>query len=235
MDRESRPCAVRRDGDGPGDAVKPVRIVIVDDHPAVVAGIRTWCAAADPPILVAASGDRPGVATAGPGATADIVVLDLPLEAGIPSFRALARLVEAGRRVVVYSRSGDSDTILRCLELGVATYLTKADGGEHLIAALRAVAHGGPYVSPTLGAAMPGDRHTERPTLSEREREVLLAWFESDSKSHVAARFGLSVKTIETYIGRVRTKYAEVGRPATTKAALVARALQDGLVDLAEL
>jgi DNA-binding CsgD family transcriptional regulator len=64
---------------------------------------------------------------------------------------------------------------------------------------------------------------------------LLLAWFESDSKNLVAARFGLSVKTVETYIGRLRIKYAEVGRLATTKAALVARALQDGLVDLSEL
>jgi DNA-binding NarL/FixJ family response regulator len=212
-----------------------VRIVIVDDHPAVVEGIRAWCAAADPPIVVTASGDRAAVATAGAAADADVVVFDLLLEAGIPSFRALARLVEAGRRVVVYSQSTDSDTILRCLELGVATYLTKAEGREHLIPALRAVAQGRPYVSPALGVAMAGDRRAERPTLSEREREVLLAWFESDSKSLVAARFGLSVKTIETYIGRVRIKYAEAGRPATTKAALVARALQDGLVDLSEL
>jgi DNA-binding CsgD family transcriptional regulator len=71
--------------------------------------------------------------------------------------------------------------------------------------------------------------------LSEREREVLLAWFESDSKQLVAQRFHLSAKTVDTYINRVRIKYADVGRPATTKAALVARALQDGLIDLAGL
>jgi DNA-binding NarL/FixJ family response regulator len=215
--------------------VGAVRIAIVDDHPAVVEGIRAWCAAAEPAIVVLASGDRVEVATAGPGAEADVVVFDLLLEAGIPSFRALARLVGAGRRIVVYSRSGERDTILRCLEVGVATYLTKAEGHEHLIPALRAVAQGRPYLSPALVEAVADDRRAERPTLSEREREVLLAWFESDSKSLVAARFGLSVKTIETYIGRVRIKYAEVGRPASTKAALVARALQDGLVDLSDL
>ncbi|MDT7581053.1 MAG: two-component system, NarL family, nitrate/nitrite response regulator NarL [Pseudonocardiales bacterium] len=213
----------------------PVTVVIVDDHPAVVEGVRAWCAAAEPPIITVASGDRPGVAAAGPGAAADVVVFDLLLEAGIPSFHALARLVEAGRRVVVYSQAADNDTILRCLDLGVATYLTKAEGREHLIPAVLAAARDHPYISPALGGAMVGDRRPDRPALSEREREVLLAWFESDSKNLVAARFGLSVKTIDTYIGRVRIKYAEVGRPATTKAALVARALQDGLVDLSDL
>ena len=213
----------------------PVTVAIVDDHPAVVEGVRAWCAAAEPPIVVVASGDRPGVAAAGPGADADVVVFDLLLEAGVPFFHALAQLVDAGRRVVVYSQAVDNDTILRCLELGVATYLTKAEGPEHLIPALLAVARDRPYISPALGGAMAGDRRPERPALSEREREVLLAWFESDSKNLVAARFGLSVKTIDTYIARVRIKYAEVGRPATTKAALVARALQDGLVDLSDL
>jgi DNA-binding NarL/FixJ family response regulator len=212
-----------------------VSVVIVDDHPAIVDGVRAWCATAEPPIVVVDAGDRPAVAFTGPGAAADVVVFDLQLGAGPPSFRALGDLVEAGRRVVVYSHAVDDATVLHCLDLGVATYLTKAEGREHLIPAVRAVAHDRPYVSPALGGAMAGDRRADRPVLSEREQEVLLAWFESDSKNLVAARFGLSAKTIDTYIARVRIKYAEVGRPASTKAALVARALQDGLVDLSEL
>jgi DNA-binding NarL/FixJ family response regulator len=216
-------------------AARAVSVVIVDDHPAIVDGVRAWCAAAEPPIVVVDAGDRPAVAFAGPGAAADVVVFDLHLGAGPPSFRALADLVEAGRRVVVYSHAVDDATVLHCLDLGVATYLTKAEGREHLIPAVRAAALDRPYVTPALSGAMAGDRRAERPALSDREREVLLAWFESDSKNLVAARFGLSAKTIDTYIARVRIKYAEVGRPASTKAALVARALQDGLVDLAEL
>ncbi|MCU1626208.1 MAG: LuxR family transcriptional regulator [Pseudonocardia sp.] len=209
-------------------------IVIVDDHPAIVDGVRAWCAAAEPPIRVLAAGASPGVALAGTGAEADVVVFDLQLD-GAPAFRALTTLADAGRRVVVYSQHADSDTALRCLELGAATYLTKAEGPEHLIPAVQAVVDDLPYTPPVLGGAMAADRHPDRPVLSEREREVLLAWFESDSKQLVAQRFHLSAKTVDTYINRVRIKYADVGRPATTKAALVARALQDGLIDLAGL
>jgi DNA-binding NarL/FixJ family response regulator len=212
-----------------------VSVVIVDDHPAIVDGVRAWCAAAEPPVVVVDAGDRPVVAFTGPGAGADVVVFDLHLSAGLPAFRALSDLVEAGRRVVVYSHAVDDATVLHCLDLGAATYLTKAEGREHLISAVRAVADDEPYVSPALGGAMAADRRADRPVLSEREREVLLAWFESDSKNLVAARFGLSAKTIDTYIARVRIKYAEVGRPASTKAALVARALQDRFVDLDDL
>ncbi|GAA4705193.1 hypothetical protein GCM10023215_51380 [Pseudonocardia yuanmonensis] len=208
-------------------------IVIVDDHPAIVDGVRAWCARARPEIRVLAAGPRVEVALEEPDAEA--VVFDLQLAPGTPAFGDLTRLVDAGRRVVVYSQHADSDTALRCLELGAATYLTKAEGPEHLIPALYAVVQDRPYTPPVLGGAMAADRRPDRPVLSEREREVLLAWFESDSKQLVAQRFHLSVKTVDTYIGRVRIKYADAGRPATTKAALVARALQDGLIDLAGL
>lgn len=137
--------------------------------------------------------------------------------------------------MVVYSQHADSDTLMRCIEIGAATYLTKVEGPEHLIAAIRAVADDLPYTPPMLSGAMAADRRPDRPVLSEREREVLLAWFESDSKNLVARRFHLSTSTVDTYINHVRVKYADAGRPATTKAALVARALQDGLVDLAGL
>jgi DNA-binding NarL/FixJ family response regulator len=210
-------------------------IVIVDDHPAIVDGVRAWCARAEPEITVVAAGASAAVAWNGPGAAADAVVFDLQLGPGGPAFDDLERLADTGRRVVVYSQHADSDTALRCLELGAATYLTKAEGHEHLIPAIQATVEDRPYTPPVLGGAMAADPRPDRPALSEREREVLLAWFESDSKQLVAQRFHLSVKTVDTYIARVRIKYADAGRPATTKATLVARALQDGLIDLAGL
>ncbi|GGF91821.1 hypothetical protein GCM10007304_02230 [Rhodococcoides trifolii] len=74
-----------------------------------------------------------------------------------------------------------------------------------------------------------------RPNLSAREVEVLLAWIRCDSKPAVAASLFLSLGTVNTHMTRIRAKYAAVGRPAPTKASLVARALQDGLIDITEL
>ncbi|MEV0357859.1 LuxR C-terminal-related transcriptional regulator [Nocardia sp. NPDC050697] len=74
-----------------------------------------------------------------------------------------------------------------------------------------------------------------RPALSTREIEVLLAWFESDSKTEAGKRLFISQGTINTHLSRIREKYAAVGRPAPTKAALVARALQDALIDIDDL
>ncbi|QDQ98953.1 LuxR family transcriptional regulator [Tomitella fengzijianii] len=70
------------------------------------------------------------------------------------------------------------------------------------------------------------------PALSAREVEVLLAWFRSDSKAEAAQDLFISVGTLNTHLACVRAKYAKAGRVASTKAALVVRALQDGLVSL---
>ncbi|MFZ2527740.1 MAG: LuxR C-terminal-related transcriptional regulator [Rhodococcus sp. (in: high G+C Gram-positive bacteria)] len=73
-----------------------------------------------------------------------------------------------------------------------------------------------------------------RPLLSAREVEVLLTWLAADSKSQAARELFVSPSTLNTHITRIRLKYASVGRSAPTKAALFARALQDGLTTIDE-
>jgi DNA-binding CsgD family transcriptional regulator len=73
------------------------------------------------------------------------------------------------------------------------------------------------------------------PKLSQREIEVLRAWLNLDSKSAVAQSLFISLGTVNTHLARIRVKYNEVGRAAPTKAALVARAIQDGIVSIDDL
>jgi DNA-binding CsgD family transcriptional regulator len=79
------------------------------------------------------------------------------------------------------------------------------------------------------------DTRRIRPLLAPREVDVLLEWFRCESKDLVGQKLGISPRTVSTYIDRVRIKYANTGRPASTKAALVARAIQDGMVSLDDL
>ncbi|WP_406245006.1 response regulator [Streptomyces anulatus] len=209
--------------------------VIVDDHPAVRAGVAQWLVTGVPPIEVVASGGDVRVAWTGDGATADVVVLDLHLGGPTLALGELRRLTEAGRQVVVYSMRADSAIALQCLELGALSYLTKAEGAEHLIEAAVAAASGRAYTPPALAGALAGDRSTGRPTLSARETEVLVEWFQSESKDFVGQRLGISPRTVSTHLEHIRVKYAMSGREAPTKAALLARAIQDGLVQLDDL
>jgi DNA-binding NarL/FixJ family response regulator len=210
-------------------------VVVVDDHPATIAGIEAWCATADPPLQVVDSGPTVAVAWTEPGATADVVVFDLQLNGPVASFVDLRRLVDAGRQVVVYTMREDRDTALNCIDIGASVYLTKSEGPVHLIAAIRAAAETLPYTPPSLAKAIGDDARQGRPRLTPREIDVLVNWFASESKEMVARKLNLSISTVNTYINRVRIKYANAGREAPTKAALVARAIQDGLVSLEEL
>ncbi|ALG14679.1 response regulator transcription factor [Kibdelosporangium phytohabitans] len=210
-------------------------IVVVDDHPAVIAGVKAWCQAADPPIEVLDSGPGVSVAWLNPGDRADVVVLDLQLDITGPAYGDLKRLVDAGRQVVVYTMREDRETALTCLDIGAFTYLTKAEGEDHLVAAIHAAASNTPYTPPALSGALGTDTRANRPNLTQRQIDVLLEWFHCESKEMVAQKLNLTVSTVNGYLDRVRVKYANVGREAPTKAALVARAIQDGIVRVDEL
>jgi DNA-binding NarL/FixJ family response regulator len=214
---------------------EPITAVILDDHPAIVAGVRAWCANAAPPIELVDAGDQASRLWTGAGRSAHVVILDLQVGVGPPLFRELERLVDADRQVVVYSHRTDGTTARQCIQIGAFAYLTKTEGRRHLVPAIQAAARNLPYLPPLLSGALYMDDVPGRPALSVAEREALLAWFESDSKRLAAIRLHLSVKTVETYIDRVRIKYANAGRPARTKTALLERALQDGLVTQGDL
>jgi DNA-binding NarL/FixJ family response regulator len=212
-----------------------INTVVIDDHPAIIAAVRTWCAEADPPIEVVDAGPTPAVSWTGPGREADVVILDLHLGNPTPAFGDLRRLVDDGRQVIVYSMRDEQDTSLTCLDIGAFTYLTKSEGRAHLVDAVRAAAENRPYTTPSLSGALGTDLRATRPRLTDREGQILLEWFHCESKQMVADKLGVSLSTVGTSIDRIRIKYANAGRPAATKAALVARAIQDGLVSLEEL
>ncbi|MBM9839225.1 LuxR family transcriptional regulator [Rhodococcus hoagii] len=81
----------------------------------------------------------------------------------------------------------------------------------------------------TIGDHSPGG---SRPSLSPREVEVLRCWIRHDSKAAAASEMFITVATVNTHLLRIRGKYSALNRPANTKAALFARALQDGLIGL---
>ena len=86
-----------------------------------------------------------------------------------------------------------------------------------------------------MGKAMLNDSTVGRIKLSEREKQVLVAWFQTESKELVGKRLFIAPTTVRTHLQRARAKYAGVGRPAPTKSALLARAIEDGILSLNDL
>ncbi|MUL48676.1 response regulator transcription factor [Mycobacterium sp. CBMA293] len=222
----------------PADRPKPLAIAVVDDHDVIHTGIAAWCAQATPPIRVASDHlDAESFLAAYPQAVPDLtaVILDLELRSRQPDFDAVSAIADAGHAVIVYSHLENAEVILRCLGIGVVTYLAKSEGQGHLIEAIKAASTHEPYVGPRMAAAICSDTDLGRPGLTEREREVLKAWFQTESKDIVAKRLHLAPTTVRTHLQRVRAKYAAAGRPAATKAQLVARAVQDGILSVEDL
>jgi len=215
-----------------------VSIVVLDRQAVVHAGIRFWLARSDPGIKIVGNFFDPSqFKSAYPAVTSavDVVLCALEYDGHGPDFDTLREICSIGHRVVVYSHHVTDEVILTCLDVGALTYVAKSEHEDHLREAIYAAHSQTPYVSPRMARALLNDRTVGRPHLSKREREVLVAWFQTENKELVGRRLFIEPSTVRTHLQRVRAKYAAVGRPAPTKAALIARAVQDGILSIDDL
>jgi two-component system, NarL family, nitrate/nitrite response regulator NarL len=211
------------------EAVRPIRLSIIDDHPVVVEGVRAWMSG-NPAIRIEHVGD-----TVPPCPERfDVMILDLNL-GGRLVLDDVAALAGAGQRVIAFSQFTEPSVILAALDAGAHAFVAKSEGRTHLLKTVVAVAGDRPYVTPTVAGVLVSDRRPDAPALSERERTALLWWFQSMSKASVAMRMGVSPHTVDMFIRRARLKYAQAGRAAPTKADMLVRAIEDGLVSPEDL
>ena len=209
-----------------------IRILIVDDHPIVRAGLRR-IAEDDRGIVVTAeapSGDDALVALR--NHIADVVLLDVSMP-GSPFMETLRRLRESHPtvRILVLSAHPEDQWAVRALRGGASGYLTKDHSPEQLLDAIRRVHRGGRYVSPTLAerlAAQLGQDFVGAPheQLSDREFDVLRGLGMGRTVKEVAETLGLSPKTVSTYRTRLMEKMG-----FATNADLVRYSAEHGLIE----
>jgi two-component system nitrate/nitrite response regulator NarL len=208
----------------------PVTVVLVDDHPVVLEGVRSWIDA-DPDRRLRVVHTTASVADSDSWPTADVAVVDLLL-GGRLVISEIPRLVAAGWRVVAFSGHLPQERVPEVLRAGAVSLVPKAEAREHLVEAVLAAAADRPYVTRSLAGGILSD---VRPTLSQQERRALRLWFQGMSKASVARRMNISEHTVRQYINRARVKYAALGRDAPSKDALLARAIEDALIDPADV
>lgn len=188
-----------------------IRVLLADDHPMVLRGLRDLLAA-EPGFTVAGEAeDAPAVQRLAREVAWDVMVLDLqmPGAAGLALLKTLTALFPR-RPIIVHSLHPEAQYALRALRAGAAGYITKSAPPRELVAALRLVARGGTYASAALGERLARgvrDPHREvHEALSDRELEVLRAIAAGESVSQMADRLALSVKTVSTYRSRILRK-----------------------------
>ncbi|RBP14259.1 LuxR family two component transcriptional regulator [Roseiarcus fermentans] len=190
--------------------VAELRIVVADDHPVVLAGVKA---------LIESSGDMIVVGEAGDGVTAarlatdlkpDVLVLDVSMP-GLGGTKVAERLREAAprTRILVHTVHEDVGYLRQMLELGVNGYILKRSSGDQLVRAIRFVAEGGVYIDPLIAGKLLGGPSQKqdienRPgvELSERENEVLKLTAAGYSHKEIATQLNVSVKSVETYKAR---------------------------------
>jgi DNA-binding NarL/FixJ family response regulator len=211
-----------------------VTVAIIEDHPVVAEGVASWIRS-DPGQrvrLVYVARDLTGVVAAPP--PADVLILDLELSGELVT-EQIPALVAAGYRVVAFSGHSDPVIVMETLDNGAYAYVSKEEGRDHLVEAVLAAAADRPYVTRSQARAMLADQRAARPALSQQERQALLLWFQGMSKASVGRRMAVSENTVRQYISRARAKYAATGRTAPSKDALLARAIEDGVIKPGEI
>lgn len=192
------------------------RVLIADDHPLIRAGLRN---------LLQRDGEFEVVAEAADGREAidlatlhhpDIVLLDvgMPRVSGPDAARFLSERLPK-TRIIVISMHSDEAYILRALKAGAKGYLLKASPEEDVLAAVRAVAAGHAYFSPSITRLLVEDYVAELKRrgvedsydlLSLREKEVLRLLVAGEGNKDIAEKLHLSVSTVETHRNNIMQK-----------------------------
>jgi two-component system, NarL family, invasion response regulator UvrY len=190
-----------------------MRILIVDDHPIVRAGVAQLIRQHWPQADLVEAGSLAEAMTRLREAGWQAIVLDLSLP-DANGVEGLARLRRALPQtpVLVLSMHAEAAYAARALQTGASGYLTKDRAGQELIAALDRILAGGRYVTASLAESLADlltGRAIDRPaheSLSAQEHRVLLMLAEGRSVGEAAESMHLSVKTVSTYRGRILDK-----------------------------
>ncbi len=206
---------------------RPIRLLIVDDHPVVRDGLR-GVFTGDPEfeVLGEAADGRRAVALA-EARRPDVVLMDLrmPDGDGVTAIRELSERLPDVRVLVLTTYDTDSD-VLPAIEAGATGYLLKDAPRDELARAVKAAARGEAVLSPSVAARVIGQMRApvEEP-LSARELDVLRLVARGATNREAAAQLFISEATVKTHLLHI---YAKLG--VNDRAAAVGAAYEAGLL-----
>jgi two-component system response regulator NreC len=209
-----------------------IRVLIVDDHAVVRAGLAMLVNAADDLEAVGEAGSARDAILEARSTKPDVVLMDvmMPNESGIDVIpNVLRERPEA--KVLILSMQDDPRYVREAFEAGASGYVLKEAADAELVAAIRDVAAGGQYVHPELGARLVAAETAERrraedDPLSDREREVLRLLALGHTNQEIAKELYISVRTAETHRAHIMQKLR-----LSSRAELVRYALSEGLLE----
>lgn len=213
--------------DAQPSAPPAIRVVLADDHDLMRRSLRLLLDHEDDLEVIAEADDLSLVVSHVRGHRPHVLVLDLNLS-GTSSVEAISGLREGApeTQVVVVTMEENPLFAQRALNAGALGYVLKSSADGELADAVRAVAHGEEYTSPSVAASLRGLQSSQvADKLSAREIEVLRLIALGYTSVEVARKLHLSPRTIETHRTRIHRKLG-----LTSRAELVRYALGRGLL-----
>ncbi len=187
--------------------MKPIRVLLADDHALVRAGLRELLQKLPGVEVVAEANDGREALALVKSALPNFVLLDITMK-GLSGLEAAERIVKdfPGVKVVMLSMHANEEYVLRALRAGVSGYIIKDAAIVELELALKAVMADETYLSPTISRNVIESylgRTEGKPSsleqLTPRQREILQLIAEGHSTKEIAFTLKLSVKTVETH------------------------------------
>jgi DNA-binding NarL/FixJ family response regulator len=196
--------------------MKPVRILLADDHTVVRKGLRLLLESVPEFQVIADAADGRDAVSLVEQHRPDVVVMDvaMPILNGIEAARQITGKLPS-TAIVFLSMHGDESYVLRALKAGARAYLLKDSAEYDLIQAVKAVSEGKAFFSPAISKMLVEDymrQMQERGVedsfelLTTREREVLQLLAEGKNNKDVASLLNLSLYTVETHRSNIFQK-----------------------------
>jgi DNA-binding NarL/FixJ family response regulator len=203
----------------------PVRLLLVDDHAVVRAGLAQLLGTTDDLQVVGAAADGAEAVALARSLHPDVVLMDLSMPGvdGTEATRQIAACCPT-TRVVALTSFSDPDRILAAFDAGAVGYLLKDAAPEDIFRAVRQAADGQAPVDPKVAQVLLGARsRTSAPAasgLTAREQEVLALLSEGCANKHIARRLGISEATVKAHLTSI---FRTIGVADRTQAALWAQ------------
>lgn len=204
----------------------PKRIGIVDDHTSLILGLQALLAATDDLAVMATGATVPELLAH--QQKLDLVLLDLRLSDGSTPKQNIEQLRASGVEALVFTSGDDPFLIRNAARAEVLGVVIKSASPQATLEAIRRAAKGEHVLGYEWAAAIDGDPTLAAAGLSPQLARVLEQYASGRSAGQVGRALHLSEDTVNDYLGRIRRKYAELGRPAPTKVDLYMRAVEDG-------
>jgi DNA-binding NarL/FixJ family response regulator len=199
-----------------------IRVVVADDHPVFRAGLRAMVEDAEGLEFAGEARDGHEALALCRAAPPNIVLMDLrmPGTSGVAATAALAAELP-DVRVLMLTMLEDDTSLIAALRAGARGYILKGAAPDEILQAIRAVATGQAIFGAGLAGRLAGlvadgggQRPYPFPELSRRERDVLELLAAGHSNTAIAARLGLSEKTVRNNVSAVLVKLRAADRPA---------------------